>query len=176
MLDPCLERDVIVALACEAARLVLPYLPSDRKTPIAAIEAAEAQLRGEATWQEAEDAGEAALDVVFEVNAAARKQAMDAAAAAGGDPAAIEAAAREATLPDQRPVAYDAAFAAADAAFAAAESDELYVDPAAYGIAYAANALERVSAGGARSVADLLRKELTAPTAADLAPCDTTVE
>ena len=47
-------------VACECARLALPYVPKGEKRPLKAIEVAEAWVRGEVTIEEVRDVADAA--------------------------------------------------------------------------------------------------------------------
>ena len=91
------SRKKLVYVACQCARLALPYVPKGEGRPLKAIETAEAYVKGDATLD----------DVRTDAAAAA-----DAAYAAAADAAAAAAAAADAAY------AADAAAAAAYAAYA----------------------------------------------------------
>ena len=87
------ERRQLVLVACECARLTLPYVPAGEIRPRQAIETAEAWARGEATLEQVWAAGDAARAAAWDAGDAAWAAARDAAWAAGD---AAWAAARDA--------------------------------------------------------------------------------
>lgn len=85
------ERKRLVIVACQCARLALPYVREGELRPLRAIETAEAWARGEEgiDFEMVRDAAIAA-DVAYAIAAAAADAAANAAAAAAADDARYE--------------------------------------------------------------------------------------
>jgi hypothetical protein len=143
-------RKELVLVACQCARLALPYVDAGEIRPIKAIETAEAWTRGEVELEEVKGAANAAYYAANAAYYAARAAADDAHAAALAAALSVHAAyyAARAAADDAHAAALAAANAAArtaDAACAAsrAASRAAYAALAAddaHAAAYAANA------------------------------------
>ena len=59
------DRQLLVAAACDCAELALPYVPSGEDRPRIAIETARKWIRGEATLEEVQAASYASSDASF---------------------------------------------------------------------------------------------------------------
>ena len=149
----CGEKDRIVTIACECARLALPYTKDPRV--LKCIEVTEAWVRGEATIGQVREARRAdayAYAAAYDA-AYAATDAADAYAAAYDAAYAATAAYAAATAADADATAADAAAAAADAADAA--------DAAAYADAAAADADARKKT--LKTCADIVRRHYPTP-------------
>ncbi|KKM93812.1 hypothetical protein LCGC14_1204770, partial [marine sediment metagenome] len=139
------DRQLLVAAACDCAELALPYVPSDEDRPRIAIETARKWIRGEATLEE--------------VRAAAYAASASAASASSAAYAAYAASAAYA----YDAASTDAAYAASDAASAAsaassASSAASYASSAAsYASAYASASARETTH---RQCADIVRKHI----------------
>ncbi len=161
------DQPTLVKACAACARLALDFAPASDDRLVTAVEVAERWSMGEASAEQADAAGDRAYEVVLRVNSATRFAAAAVSDAVGASEELKAEAMSAAASPRARPVAYDAAFAAADAAFAASEVDPAFaVDPAAYCAEYAACACERSAKEGRRKVADLIVRHLPAPTEA----------
>jgi hypothetical protein len=159
-------RKPLVLVACQCARLALPYTKDPRV--LKCIETAEAWTRGEATQEELRAAAAAAADAAYDAYAAANAAYAAAYAAYAAYDAAYAAYAAAYAAYD---AAYDAAYAAYAAAYAAYDAAYAAYDAAyaayaaanaAYAAAYAAAKLSEIL----KQCADIVRKHY--PTAPDL--------